>query len=82
SPSQVSRWKRGQDPGDENADRLGGLALVVEMLARWLPAEAVEGWLQGRNAHLGERSPAQMIRSGRVADVIGAIEAEKAGVFA
>ena len=82
SPSQVSRWRRGQLPDLDNADRLAGLALVTEMLARWLEPEALEGWLNGVHAHLGNRSPVYLIGQGHVADVIGAIEAEKAGVYA
>jgi len=82
SPSQVSRWRRGQIPDVDNADRLAGLALAVEMLSRWLAPETVGGWLHGIHAHLGDRSPAYLIEQGRVADVIGAIEAEKAGVYA
>lgn len=82
SPSQVSRWRKGQVPDFENADKLAGLALVVEMLSRWLEPEAIEGWLLGSHAHLGGRSPAFLIGLGVIADVIGAIEAEKAGVFA
>lgn len=82
SPSQVSRWRHGQVPDPENADRLAGLALVVEMLARWIHPDTVEGWLHGAHAHLDDRSPAYLIRHGRLADVIGAIEAEKAGTFA
>ncbi len=82
SPSQVSRWRTGQLPDLDNADRLAGLALVVEMLARWLAPEVREGWIHGPNAHLADRSPAYLIRLGRVADVIGALEAEKAGVYA
>lgn len=81
SPAQVSRWRSGQRPDLDNADRLAGLALVVEMLARWLAPEAVEGWLHGQNAHLSNRSPAHLIRLGRIAEVIGAIELEKAGVY-
>ena len=82
SPSQITRWRRGQIPDLDNADRLGGLALVLEMAARWFALDVVEGWLHGPNAHLQGRSPAYLIRSGRVADVIGAIEAEKAGAYA
>lgn len=82
SPSQVSRWRRGQLPDPDNADRLAGLALVIEILGRWLHPETVEGWLHGANAHLDGRTPAYLIRHGRLADVIGAIEAEKAGTFA
>jgi transcriptional regulator with XRE-family HTH domain len=82
SPSQVSRWRRGQLPDPDNADRLAGLALVVEMLGRWLAAPVIEGWLHGPNAHLQDRTPAYLISLGRVADVVGAIEAEKAGAYA
>jgi transcriptional regulator with XRE-family HTH domain len=82
SPSQVSRWRTGQVPDIDNADRLAGLALVVEMLLRWLEREAIAGWLEGANAHLGDRTPAFLLRRGQVADVIGALEAEKAGVYA
>jgi transcriptional regulator with XRE-family HTH domain len=82
SPSQITRWRRGQVPDLDNADRLAGLALILEMAARWFALEAVEGWLHGPNAHLNGRAPAYLIRSGQVADVVGAIEAEKAGVYA
>ncbi len=82
SPSQITRWRRGQVPDLDNADRLGGLALVLEMAARWFAPEAIEGWLHGPNAHLLGGVPAHLVRAGRVADVIGAIEAEKAGVYA
>jgi len=82
SPSQISRWRRGQVPDIDNADRLAGLSLVVEMLERWIERETVEDWIGGANAHLHDRSPAFLIRRGQVADVIGAIEEEKAGVYA
>ena len=82
SPSQISRWRRGQVPDADNSDRLAGLSLVVEMLDRWLEREVVADWLSGSNAHLQDRAPAFLIRRGQVADVIGAIEAEKAGVYA
>jgi len=81
SPAQISRWRKGQTPDPDNADRLAGLALVVEMLARWIHPETVEGWLDGLNFHLQDRTPAYLLRRGRVAEVIGAIELEKAGVF-
>lgn len=82
SPSQVSRWRTGQAPDLDNADRLAGLALVVEMLARWVASEVRERWIHGPNARLADQSPAYLIRLGRVADVIGALEAEKAGAYA
>ena len=70
SHSQVSRWKQGQRPDRDNADHLAGLALVVEMLLRWLDADIIEEWLTGANAHL-ERGhavilhPAKPVGGGR-----------------
>jgi DNA-binding transcriptional regulator YdaS (Cro superfamily) len=82
SRSQLTRWRRGQTPEPLNADGLAALALLVEMLCGWLEAEVVAEWLHGANAHLDGRTPAFMLRQHRLADVIGALEAEKRGVFA
>ncbi len=82
SNSQVSRWRQGQRPDRSNADRLAGLALVVEMLLRWLDADIVEEWLTGANAHLDGATPSYFIQHSRLAEVVGAVEAMKTGVFA
>ncbi|MBT8404108.1 MAG: hypothetical protein KJP18_09635 [Gemmatimonadetes bacterium] len=81
SPSQVSRWRRGQAPDPDNADRLAGLALVVEMLSRWLDPATIPDWLEGPNLHLDDRAPAYLLRRSRVADVLAALEADKAGAY-
>lgn len=81
-PAQISRWRRGQLPDPENADRLAALSVVVEILSRWLHPDSVSSWLWGANAHLDDRTPAYLIRHGQLADVIAAIEAEKAGAYA
>lgn len=82
SPSQVTRWRQGQTPDPLNADRLAALALVVEMLTRWLSTEVIEDWIRGPNEHLEGRSPAYLIERGQIADVLGAVEAMKGGIFA
>lgn len=82
SPSQVTRWRQGQTPDPLNADRLAALALVVEMLTRWLSTEVIEDWIRGPNEHLEGRAPAYLIERGQIADVVGAVEAMKGGVFA
>ncbi|MDE2795593.1 MAG: helix-turn-helix transcriptional regulator [Gemmatimonadota bacterium] len=82
SHSQVSRWRQGQRPDRENADRLAGLALVVEMLLRWLDADIVEEWLTGANPHLDGATPSYFIQRSRLSGVVGAVEAIKTGVFA
>lgn len=82
SASQVTRWRQGQRPDRENADRLAGLALAVEMLMRWLDVDIVEEWLTGPNAHLDGAAPSYFIQRSQIAEVVGAVEAMKAGVFA
>ena len=82
SASQVSRWRQGQHPDRENADRLAGLALVVEMLMRWVEPDILEEWLTGPNAHLDGATPSYFIQRSQLAEVVGAVEAMKAGVFA
>lgn len=82
SPSQITRWRRGQEPDPENADRLAALALVIEMLTRIVHVDVIEEWLTGANAHLAGRTPTYLLRRGRLAEVIGAVEALKAGTFA
>jgi len=89
-PLVVVGWADGQLDDKERRAILGAAgqdgidaeSVAYQLLERWLEREAVEGWLGGPNAHLQDRTPAFLIRRGQMADVIGAIEAEKAGVYA
>lgn len=81
--SQVKRWREGRtEPGLENADRIAGLDVVVELLSGWLEPSVIEDWLWGMNAHLGDRRPVDLLRQGNLSDVIAAIEALKSGSYA
>lgn len=80
--SNVLRWKRGESPGLENWEQLVGLDTVVSLLAGFLDERSISKWLHGLNAHLGDRRPIDVIRQGRLSEVVAAIEAEKAGAFA
>jgi transcriptional regulator with XRE-family HTH domain len=82
SPSQITRWRRGQTPHPDHADQLAALALVVEMLTRSLHPDVIEGWLYGPNAHLADRSPVYMLGIHQLGAVVGAVETMKAGTFA
>lgn len=81
SPSRVARWKQGHPPDAENARLLRDLGIVVALLDGWLEEEAVPDWLHGANAHLGGRRPVDVVREGRLSEVVRAIEAEKSGAF-
>jgi hypothetical protein len=80
--SNVVRWKRGERPERENWERLVGIETVVSLLTGFLDDRSIPKWLHGFNAHLGDRRPVDVIREGRLSEVIAAIEAEKAGSFA
>jgi uncharacterized protein (DUF2384 family) len=80
--SQVTRYRRGQRPQGETAWRLLGLDTVVQALRQFAEPAAIPDWLLGINAHLNDQRPIDLLRQGRLAQVIAAIEAERAGSFA
>src|SRR3989441_1866353 len=77
--SAVVRWKRGEAPAARNWEQLVGLDTVVSLLEGFLDLSSIPKWLRGINAHLGDRRPIDVIRLGRLSEVVAAIEAEKAG---
>lgn len=81
--AQVKRWYEGTTvPGPENVDRIVGLDAVVELLSGHLEPSSVSKWLNGFNAHLGDRRPVDVLRQGSLSEVIAAIEALKSGSYA
>jgi transcriptional regulator with XRE-family HTH domain len=82
SPAQVSRWKKGQGIDPDNAERLDLLELVMSLLLREFEAPTAEKWLFGFNAFLRNRRPIDVIRQGRVEELLAAIRQERAESFA
>jgi|SRR6266576_5731233 uncharacterized protein (DUF2384 family) len=82
SPAQVSRWKRGQGIDPDNAERLDLLELVMSALLRMYQPETIEDWLFGLNPLLRNRRPIDVIRQGRVEELLAAIRQEQADSFA
>jgi uncharacterized protein (DUF2384 family) len=82
SPAQVSRWKRGQGIDPDNAERLDLLELVMSALLRLYEPSTAEKWLFGLNPFLRQRRPIDVIRQGRVEELLAAIRQEQAGSFA
>jgi hypothetical protein len=82
SPSRVTRWKQGHPPEAENARLLRDLGIVVSLLDGFVDEDAIHDWLHGTNAHLGNRRPVDVVRDGRLSEVVRALEAEKSGAFA
>lgn len=79
--SRITRWRQGDLPDPANADRVVGIDAVVELLSGFLDERSIPKWLYGTNAHLGDRRPVDVLVSGRLSEVIAAIEAEKSGAF-
>ena len=82
SPAQVSRWLRGQGIDPLNADKIDALELVMASLLRLYEPDAARAWLEGFNPHLRDRRPIDLVRKGRVEELLAAIRAERAESYA
>lgn len=82
SPAQISRWRRGKGLDEDNAERLDLLELVMSYLLRLYGPSTAEKWLFGFNPHLHNRRPIDVIRQGRVEELIAALRQERAGSYA
>lgn len=80
--SRAARWKAGAPMDDVRWRHLEALDTVVGLLRGWLEPTTIPKWLHGLNAHLGHRRPVDVLRDGRLSEVVAAIEAEKSGAFA
>lgn len=82
SRSSVTRWSRGEEPDPANRHKLAGLEFVLGRLLDLFPSETAVKWLNGFNAHLGNRRPIDLVGDGRLAEVLAAVEAEDTGAYA
>ena len=82
SASRVSRWLRTEQPDAENRRKVEGVEFVLGRLLDIYERETALKWLQGFNAHLGNRRPIDMLGAGRVAEVLEAIAAEETLAYA
>ncbi|HUF48425.1 MAG TPA: hypothetical protein VMM93_11465 [Vicinamibacterales bacterium] len=80
--SQVTRWLRGAGIDPLNAEKVELLELVWSSVLRLYEREAALQWLVGANPLLGDRRPVDLIRMGRVEELMRAIRAERADSFA
>lgn len=82
SRSQVTRWLRGAGIDPLNAEKIELLELVWSNVLRLYEREAALEWLFGINPHLGDRRPIDMVRAGKIEELMRAIRAERADSFA
>lgn len=76
SPSQPSRWGKGEERISANRQRaLIDLDYVMARLLHLFPREQAESWMTSHNGHLGAR-PIDVLRLSGAAAVVRAIDAE------
>ncbi len=80
--SQITRWLRGAGIDPLNAEKIDLLELVLANLLRLYEPEAARAWLFGLNPHLRNRRPIDLVRKGKVEDLLSAIRAERAESYA
>lgn len=80
--SNMARWKAGASLSPANAARLQAFETVVSLLLGFLSPTTIPKWLRGVNAHLNNRRPIDVLLTGRLSEVVSAIENERSGAFA
>jgi len=82
-PSQVTRWKQGvQAPSAESTRAIMDFAYIVARAESVMHEKVVPIWLDSPNQFLRGSTPRECIRLGRIAEVIGALDAEDEGAYA
>lgn len=82
SPSRVSRWLRAEEPDPANRRKLEGVEFVLGRLLALYSRDTALKWLQGFNAHLGDRRPIDLLAGGRILEVLSALEADETDSYA
>lgn len=79
--SQVTRWSQGRSAQTANAWLLRDLAAAVSRLADSYQSVTINRWLYGANPDLGGEQPIELLRQGRLPEVLMAIQAQTSGAF-
>ena len=81
SRSQVTRWLRGAGIDPLNAEKVDLLELVWSNVLRIYDQDAALAWLFGVNPLLSDRRPVDLIRQGRIEELMRAVRAERSDTF-
>ena len=79
--SQVTRWAQGRSAHAENAWLLRDLAAAVSRLADFYQSGTINRWLFGANPDLDGERPMELLRQGRLPEVLMAVQAQTSGAF-
>lgn len=80
--SRITRWLAGDQLDPENRAKLDGLEYILSRLLDQMSQTTARKWLEGINAHLGNRRPVDLIANQRVAEVLAAVEQSAVDSFA
>ena len=80
--SRVTRFKQGKNLEPATDALLVDVSTVVAQLRGFLDDAMIPEWLRGTNAQHGNRAPLEVLKTGRLSEVISAIEAEQSGAYA
>lgn len=80
--SRITRFKQGDNLEPDTDALLDAVGVTVSQLRGFLDDAVIPEWLRGANAHLAFRAPLDVLKHGRLSEVIAAIESEKAGAYA
>ena len=80
--STVSRWLRGALAEPRWVSRVDALEFVLAEARRVFGPAGAEKWLRGIEPRLGDRRPADLLRAGRVVEVLRALTEHHAGSYA
>jgi hypothetical protein len=79
--SQVTRWSQGRSAQAGNGWLLRDLAAAVSRLADFYQTGTINRWLFSANPDLGDEPPMELLRQGRLPEVLMAIQAQTSGAF-
>lgn len=79
--SNMKRWRLGAPMSRVHAARLHAFETIVSLLVGFLSASTIPKWLRGTNSHLGNRRPIDVLLTGRLSEVVAAVENERSGSF-
>jgi hypothetical protein len=79
--SQITRWSQGRSAHTGNAWLLRDLAAAVSRLADFYQTGTINRWLFGANPDLDDEPPIELLRQGRLPEVLMAIQAQTGGAF-
>lgn len=80
--TRLIAWKKGSSqPRQEQVRFLADVAAAVDTLHRFLHPSVIADWLTTPQFQLGDRTPVEALREGRLADVLQAANATEHGAY-